>query len=399
VTAPVRPQRPCPVCGGRRHRKLFRQAFAAVSGATLLEGYDVVLCEDCGCGFADDLPEQSAFDAYYQDLSKYEASQRSGENPSFEQGRAAAIAAFIGRYVPSPDAHILEIGCATGRLLWELRSLGFQHVSGVDPSPSCAETAATEFGVPVRTGTLAALPNGLDTAQMLVVIGVLEHVRDLEPALESVRELLTFHGRMYVEVPDVTGFARWLDAPFQQFSSEHINYFSTASLSALLGRHGFRPVIVERLARPVTETSTMPVIAAVFEYSGRATGPSGKDEVTEQALLEYIEASRALEARRPDVIERLVRSGEPIVVWGVGTHTTRLLESTSLRDANIVAFIDSNPKLQGKTLLGRSVLPPSELRRLEQPVLISSRVFQDEIERQIRDELGCSNRILRLYSD
>ena len=122
---PAKSRRPCPVCAGQSRHVLFHQAFATVSGATLLNGYDVVVCDGCGCGFADDLPEQADFDAYYQDLSKYEASERAGENPSYERDRAAAIAEFIGRYVPGSESRILEIGCATGRLLHELKTIGF----------------------------------------------------------------------------------------------------------------------------------------------------------------------------------------------------------------------------------------------------------------------------------
>ena len=399
MKAPAKSRRPCPVCSGQQRRALFRQSFATISGASLLDGYEVVVCEECGCGFADDLPEQAAFDAYYQDLSKYESSERAGENPTFERGRAAAIAEFIGRYVPSQVSPILEIGCATGRLLHELKAIGFSRVLGVDPSASCAQTAAKEFGVPVRTGTLTALPDALEPAQMIVLIGVLEHVRDLAPALDRVRGLLTPGGRVYVEVPDVAGFTRWLDAPFQQFSSEHVNYFSAVSLSNLMREDGFRPVVVECLARKFTETSTMPVIAAVFEKDGEKAARPVHDDVTESSLIAYIAASRELEEGRPAVIERLVASGEPILVWGVGTHTTRLLETTRLGEANIVAFFDSNPKLQGKTLLGKPVLPPGRLPQFEHPVLISSRVFQAEIERQIRGDLGCSNPIVRLYLD
>ncbi len=345
-------------------------------------------------------PEQAAFDAYYQDLSKYEASERAGENPSYERDRAAAIAEFIGRYVPGSESRILEIGCATGRLLHRAQD---DRVFSRDRRRSLPllrgdRSAGVRRPGPDRNADGA--PGELVGSEMIVLIGVLEHVRDLAPALERVRGLLTGGGRVYVEVPDVAGFAQWLDAPFQQFSSEHVNYFSTASLSNLMLRNGFRLVVVERLSRKWTETSTMPVIAAVFELAGgEALGRRDHDDITEQSLCEYVAASLEMEARRPEVIESLVASGEPILVWGVGTHTTRLLETTRLSDANIVAFFDSNPKLQGKRLLGRSVLPPSELSRFAQPVLISSRVFQTEIERQIRDELGCRNPILHLYGD
>jgi SAM-dependent methyltransferase len=387
------------VCGGVERRPLFRQRFAEIAGGSLLSGYDVVACPDCGCVFADDLPTQDEFDSYYEGLSRYESPERAGENPLFERDRAAAVADLITSFLPSRDARVLEVGCATGRLLHEIRGRGFANVSGLDPSPSCAETALREFGIPVETGTLFALSRREDELDMVVLVGVLEHIRDLAGALSALRKVLKAGGRLYVEVPDACEFATWLDAPFQQFSVEHINFFSQRSLENLLSVNGFRLLELKKLPRPFTETSTMPVIAAIFEKTGRPFGPWVRDESTEPRLLEYIRRSKELAQSDVAVIDSLVESGDPIVLWGVGTNATRLLSTTRLGEANIVAFFDSNPKVQGKELLGVTIRPPAELREMSYPVLIASRVFQDEIERQIREDLRCPNKIIRLCPD
>src|SRR5262249_26580650 len=99
--SPHNPARPCAVCGGNARRLLFRQCFAQIDGGSLLPGYDVVVCSDCGFGFADDLPPQDQFDSYYEGLSRYESPERAGENPIFERGRATAIADLITRFLPS----------------------------------------------------------------------------------------------------------------------------------------------------------------------------------------------------------------------------------------------------------------------------------------------------------
>jgi SAM-dependent methyltransferase len=332
-------------------------------------------------------------------MSRYESSERVGEDPLFERDRAKAIAEFVGRFVPRRESRILEVGCATGRLLGELRRRGFPNTSGIDPSPSCAETALREFGIAVETGTLFALSRRKDEVDMVVLVGVLEHIRDLSGALSVLWGVLKAEGRLYLEVPDACEFTTWLDAPFQQFSVEHVNFFSRRSLENLLKVNGFRVLAVERLTRPVTETSTMPVIAAIFEKTGGPVGRWVRDENTEAGLLEYIRRSKVLAQSDVAVIDGLVESGDPILIWGVGTNATRLLSTTRLREANILAFFDSNPKVHGKELLGVTIRPPAELRQMPYPVLIASRVFQDEIERQIREDLHCPNRIIRLYPD
>jgi SAM-dependent methyltransferase len=396
---PRNPRRSCPVCAGEERHLLFRQRFAEIAGGSLLNGYDVVVCSDCGCGFADDLPTQDEFNSYYKGLSRYESPERAGENPVFERDRAAAIAGLIAGSLPSRDARVLEVGCATGRLLHEIRGRGFANVSGLDPSPSCAKTASREFGIAVETGTLFDLSRREGEADMVILVGVLEHIRDLSGALSVLRKVLKAEGRLYLEVPDTCEFATWLDAPFQQFSVEHINFFSRRSLENLLAVNGFRVLNLDCLARAVTETSTMPVIAAIFEKTGGPAARWVRDENTETRLLEYIRRSKVLGQSDVAVIDGLVESGDPIVIWGVGTNATRLLSTTRLGEANILAFFDSNPKVHGKEVLGVTIRPPAELREMPYPVLIASRVFQDEIERQIREDLLCPNRIIRLYPD
>src|SRR5204862_5738732 len=70
--------RGCPICGAAERRVVFRQDFAAVDHATPVTGYDVAVCERCGGGYADGIPEQAAFDRYYSEMSKYEYAQRGG---------------------------------------------------------------------------------------------------------------------------------------------------------------------------------------------------------------------------------------------------------------------------------------------------------------------------------
>ena len=69
------PNRACPVCGGGHAKPLFEQRFEQLSGASLLDGYTIVSCGDCGAAFANDIPQQAAFDEYYREFSKYEGGE------------------------------------------------------------------------------------------------------------------------------------------------------------------------------------------------------------------------------------------------------------------------------------------------------------------------------------
>ena len=391
--------RGCPVCGGADRHVVFRQDFAAVDQATPVTGYDVAVCERCGCGYADGIPEQAAFDRYYGEMSKYEYAQRGGAESEYDTRRLELIASIIQPHVPRGDSRILDVGCASGRLLANLRERGFANVMGLDPSPACAAAAKRLYGIEVRAMTLDALARTGERFDVVILVGVLEHLRDLDASYEQLRRLLTPDGLLYVEVPDVTAFADWSNAPYQDFSTEHINFFSPASLDNLMRRHGFARVFVEQNHRDQSFRTVMSNVSAVYRMQAQVEDAGiAFDRDTEAGLARYIERSAADDRRLRSAIDAIVDGKRRILVWGVGTHTSRLMATSRLADADIAAFIESNARYHGKTLHGRPILPPSALKERTEPVLISSRVFQQEIADQIRNDLGCGNELILLYN-
>lgn len=394
--APVR-HRPCPVCGDHGRRVLFRQQFDGVAESTPVSGYEVVVCDRCGAGYADGIPDQRAFDRYYREMSKYEYHQREGAESPFDATRLALIADLIAPRLPDPQVRILDVGCATGRLLEELRQRGFPAVMGLDPSPACAAAAERLYGIPVLNLTLAELSEREERFDLVIVVGVLEHLEDLAEAFVQLRRILVPGGLVYVEVPDATTFADWPNAPFQDFSTEHINFFAPQSLANLFAVQGFETVWVEQNHRIQSHKTVMSNVSAFFRWTGAALGPLGaRDEESARGLERYIASCEADEDALHRKLRALVDSGRSLLVWGVGTHTTRLLATSPLAEAPITAFLESNARYHGKTLHGRPILAPEALRTHGEPVLVSSRVFQHEIAEQIR-AMGCTNELILLY--
>ena len=390
--------RDCAVCRSDRKKVLFRQRFAGGLHGALLSGYDVVVCTTCGFGFADGLPSQAAFDAYYNSMSKYEYQRQGGTESCFEEQRFPAAVGFIRGALPNLDARVLDVGCSNGGLLHALQNAGYSSLLGVDPSPTCAATARRLHGLHILIGTLSEPPQELGRYDLVLLSAVLEHVRDLADALRQVRRALVPDGLLYVEVPDVTRFGVTPDAPFQEFSVEHVNYFSSRSLRNLLASAGFEEAEAQTVTTVQGENTVADVIMAVFRArDGWAGGPIERDVDTESALTAYIAESGRMEAGIHAMITRWVESEQEIIVWGVGTHTQRLLAESPLGSARIVAFVDSNPRYQGKHLAGVPIIPPSALPGRREPILISSRFYQREIERQIREELRLKNEIILLY--
>ena len=94
---------------------------------------------------------RSGSSEYYDQLSKYDLSAAGAELSSFDEGRFADEARFIGDHVTDRTGPVLDIGTATG-LLVALRDLGFTSVHGVEPSPDAARMAREAHGLDVVAG-------------------------------------------------------------------------------------------------------------------------------------------------------------------------------------------------------------------------------------------------------
>ncbi len=387
--------RRCPVCQSIESTVLFRQSFEKLS--QILDGYDVAICAECGTGYADDIPSQAAFDDYYRVLSKYDYADRAGEEPPGAERRFQDIADILERFIPRRTSRIFEIGCASGQLLKILKDRGFEEVLGSDPSPGCVRAAQEIYGVPAIVSTVFTAPQPERPYDFLILIGVMEHIRDLAGTARKFQSLLSERGRIYIEVPDASRYVPSQDAPFQEFSTEHINFFSVKSLTNLMLAHGFRALAAGNAVRPQNEV-TCPVAYGVYEKSPESV-PTERDNETESGLRAYIEGCEAEETRIRREIEQALPPGERMIVWGVGTHTLRLLSTGSLDPSKVALFVDSNPKYQEQALRGIPVVSPADLKHRTEAILISSRGFQREIRGQIRNQLGLTNPLILLYEN
>ena len=121
------------------------------------------------------------------------------------------------------------------------------------------------------------------------------------------------------------------------------------------------------------------------------------DKETAPGLRACIDGCQAEDVGVRSRIHEALHAAGRVVVWGVGAHTLRLLANGALDPSNIALFVDSNHKYQHRELCGIRVAAPAELRGRTEPILISSRGFQPELQQQIRHELELNNPLILLY--
>ncbi len=118
------------------------------------------------------------------------------------------------------DTRILDVGCGTGALLWDLRNLGFRNILGVDPYLE----KDLEFANGLRILKRTFFDIG-GTWDLIMFHHVLEHLADPLQTLQHASRLLSPNGTCLIRTPTVSSYAwehygtNWvqLDAPRHLF--------------------------------------------------------------------------------------------------------------------------------------------------------------------------------------
>jgi SAM-dependent methyltransferase len=379
--------RACPACGESSTDLIYRQRFASFTAGSIGEGYDVVTCSDCGMCFASGLPDPQRFAQYYADSSKYDLGADGAQLSKRDLARFADQARFVAEHLAERDAPVLDVGTATGGFLVALGQVGFTRLFGVDPSPDAVRFAQRESSLNVTVGGLAEAASFGEKFGLIAYVAVLEHLLEPREQVRAVTRLLRPNGHVFISVPDAGSFRTHVAAPFQEFSVEHINFFTRRSLANTMGAEGYSLVAERSVIQPLGTDGQTPVLEAIFRWDGDASPPQ-HDESGATEIRQYIEGSERTEAALFERIAALASSGERIYVWGTGTHTLHLLQTSRLAECRIEAFLDSNPHYAGATLVGRPVIAPADLAAADAPILISSAVSQSGIAAAARARFG-----------
>ena len=390
------PIRPCPVCGSVLHEVLYQQRFEQFAAGSITDVYDVVACHTCGMCFASGLPDQTRFSEYYDQSSKYDQGAAGAELSSFDAERFAHEARFIADNVGDRTGRVLDIGTATGGFLVALRDLGFTSVHGVEPSPDAARVARETHGLDVVAGDVGTAKAWGTQYSVVSLVAVLEHLVDPAAALRDIAGLLAADGLLYLHVPDAARFDDDVDAPYQQFSVEHINYFTAASLRNLLASFGLEVAAQRAIVVKLSDIAEGPALEVLCRRAARQVAVD-RDLEGVAALRRYIARSAEKEATVLVRISELAEAQSPIYVWGTGTHTLHLLATSRLAECNIVGFIDSNPHYSGRQLAGRTVLDPRAVGKPGGPILVASAVSQTAIAASARRLFGPDVPLILLY--
>lgn len=374
----------CPICNGDHGRILHTQQFQIPVEYQLPSSYDVISCTRCGFVFADSSARQENYDHYYEYLSKYgdKTVGTGGGLTDWDKSRLDEVAKAIATFLPR-KAKILDMGCANGGMLLSLKKQGFDNLVGIDPSERCVKNCQEQgfeaYQSNIFSTDLLAFSEEFDC---IILSHVLEHIYDLNGAVQQLDSLLKRDGCIYVEVPDASRYKDFYVIPNYYFDCEHINHFSIGSLNNLFFKEGFQNIYS---SRKVLHPNHIPYPAVYCIY--KKALQSNNNIVPEfdviDSIEQYLKISR--ESNYKDLIHQFYESKEPLVVWGAGSYTLRLLGETQLSKCNILFFVDKDENKQGKEINGIQIYSPEFLvkENYSGTILICTALYSKDIEREL----------------
>ncbi len=376
--------RHCPVCGSKEFRGVYRREHVVFDGHPLAGEYQVGSCVRCGTVFDRYGAKPEDYATYYTHFSKY-GSKSIRLDPYYE-----AIADAVVSIVPDCEARIIDLGAGGGELLSALQRRGYKRLEGLEPSPECAAHIRDVLGIPCRIGSITSLEGVSGEWDLFLSTGVFEHLLEPSLAVGELNRLIAPGGYAFVLVPDLERYVECLSTPFQEFSVEHINHFTAASLGSLFSRHGWATTKIGKITRTVTPTCSYPDLWCAFSLGKEAKIPEASDEVGFRCLQEYVAASERLLARIRRHLDRTLLQGR-FVMWGAGQTASLLLSDGLLRNRELVTVIDGNAAYDGRQLCGAQIVSPLRaevamaLADIDIPILVASLREATGIEAIIRD--------------
>ena len=369
-------RRNCPICESQDSTTTFVNTMAAIGGMDM--SYTIGRCTGCGFHFASQLPRVETYSQYYQSVSKYDVPQSVAP---VDQTRIAAAVAFCEGKIPK-EACVLDLGCGYGAMLAGFRAAGWINLQGIDPAPLSAQRAKAMFGLDhITQGTMANAGTVVDLASVDVVciMAVLEHLPALRSDLQGLLAQLKPGTQLLIEVPAVELFQAQGSEPFGELSLEHIQFFSTAALCNLMTSLGAITLATHLVDIPQVKSGSL---FGLFEWTAQPpTQTPGLLPDSGTALEDYLAGSaRTLDA----ALQRIPRG--PLLVYGAGSHTARLLPLLeAIVGVDIQGILDGNSNLTNKSMGRWTIQSPEAIARWpDTSILISSYRSQAEIAKSLR---------------
>jgi predicted SAM-dependent methyltransferase len=220
---------------------------------------------------------------------------------------------------------VVDFGGGDSGLVGMLKDSGFKEVSAY----GCGDT----------------MPAYCD---VVIAEHVLEHIYDMDTAMEAITKSIVPNGLFIVDIPDagLLAFEQPEALPILDFNQVHINHFRMLDMLRLAERWGFELVETEQY-----KERGGGIRMYVFIHNPNAVWQKSHEFTTDN-INGKLEAMRKIGERE-------------VIMWGCGDIALHCLALVPL---NVKYFVDIDPAFRGTTIQGKPVL---DKPNSDHPILIN----------------------------
>ena len=180
-----------------------------------------------------------------------------GSGPSVHDINPDCIA-LLRRYLGPERRHVLDVGCGFGGYGRALRADGHNWFGVEVKASDCVQLAA--LGLPHQQVDGRSLPFDAASFEDAICIEVLEHIENPTDFVAEIRRVI--RRRLLVSVPNVELIPYlhpYAVVPWHLLEADHRNFFSRASLRALLAPHFGRVEVLDYAPLPLRTIQAQPL--------------------------------------------------------------------------------------------------------------------------------------------
>lgn len=200
-------------------------------------------CSDCGLLYLSPRPTQAKIGEYYPaNYAAYRPAIDDETNAIMRWKRRRNLRGVVDvvNNQQMPPGRLLDVGCATGNYLAELRQLGWE-VFGVELNKEAADYVQERFGFEVFNGDLLDSQFPDNSFNVVTLWDVLEHTFDPLAIMCEIKRILKPNGLVAFSIPDpASDWAKRFGSAWIGYDSpRHLYLFHGESLDLLLAQSGF----------------------------------------------------------------------------------------------------------------------------------------------------------------
>ncbi|MCP1337948.1 class I SAM-dependent methyltransferase [Futiania mangrovi] len=287
----------CPICLSRESAQVSDTDRHGKPLATLL-------CASCGHVYNWPVPSAEELAAFYADA--YRVDYKGKVRPRMRQviRNFDRVKTYFRTWWPVIEGRrrVLDMGAGSGEFVFFAQELGLE-ARGVEPNRSYSAYCREVLGIDVTSGGIEDVDFAPGSFDFIRLNHVLEHMADPVASLERLASWLAEDGVLYVEVPDIVGYAA-TKSRGNIFHYGHIHNFSAWTLRAAAGRAGLAELDTVQEARR-DFAGTCFVRGRTWDVS-ETPNPANAERVR-QAIAAHYAASAIAPVRRKRLADKVAR--------------------------------------------------------------------------------------------